>query len=401
MCLATIKIDNELLPQVNRKQKQIGEYLLSCNLDYTDKVGLLDGLAGVGLLLSLFYRNSDDARFLDKLNQTIGLINEKIYTGKAAMVSYCSGIAGFAWLIIYLKENDLIEIDLDDYLSDIDKVLLQYAKLMIEKKEYDQLHHAVGIGFYFLKRGNFSIVESIINGLYHDRENVGGYLTWRRVRPQSKKEIVDFGLAHGIPGTLFFLYKCYLQHILPQKCSEMMRENISFMLDHMNGSGVPSYFPFSIEYDKISQFDSKQNMSRLAWCYGDLTALYILFHVSSVFPVQIDAIRMLEQVAQRRNDTETRVKDAGFCHGASGITHIFNRLYYETQNSYFEEAANYWLKRTLLLGNETEGVVGYVFTEGNKEHPLDLLVGISGVGSTLLSFQNPKLIHWDESVFLI
>ncbi|MCL2502513.1 MAG: hypothetical protein FWE99_05210, partial [Bacteroidales bacterium] len=207
MCLATIKIDNELLPQVNRKQKQIGEYLLSCNLDYTDKVGLLDGLAGVGLLLSLFYRNSDDARFLDKLNQTIGLINEKIYTGKAAMVSYCSGIAGFAWLIIYLKENDLIEIDLDDYLSDIDKVLLQYAKLMIEKKEYDQLHHAVGIGFYFLKRGNFSIVESIINGLYHDRENVGGYLTWRRVRPQSKKEIVDFGLAHGIPGTLFFLYK--------------------------------------------------------------------------------------------------------------------------------------------------------------------------------------------------
>jgi len=398
MNLKTFHIDQELLIRVDQKQKQIGEYLLNCNLDYTDMVGLMDGLAGVGLLLSLFYRYTNDGRYLDGLNQTIELMNEKIYTGKTTITSYCSGIAGYAWLILYLKEKDLIEVDLDDYLYDIDLALTKSVAQMIEIKKFDQLHGAVGIGSYFLKRGNMKIVKQIIDGLFNQRKNINNNLTWSWIKDDH--EILDFGLAHGIPGTLFFLFKCFLKNISPQKSAEMIRDNVSFMLNYLNLSGIPSYFPYSIDCDQIMQHDKKQNRSRLAWCYGDLTLLYVLLKLSPLFPVQIPLIPMLEHVAKRRSSTETLVKDAGLCHGSSGVAQIFYRLYRNTGNTGFEEAGKYWLAKTLLLGNEADGCAGYVFSENKNMLPLDLLVGVSGVGSVLLSFQNPELMDWDEIMFL-
>ena len=49
MNLKTHHINQEFLKQLDKKQKKIGEYLLSCNIDYTDKVGIMDGLSGVAL----------------------------------------------------------------------------------------------------------------------------------------------------------------------------------------------------------------------------------------------------------------------------------------------------------------------------------------------------------------
>ena len=398
--MSVLHLDNDVLFQIAQKNRQIGEYLLTCDFDYTDNIGIMDGLAGLGMTLSLFYRNTGDERYFDKMNQIIDLLHEKIYSGKVNNVSYCSGLAGFAWMIVYLKETELIEVDADEYLSEIDSLLLHNLMLMIETKEFDPLHSAVGIGFYFLKRDNFKAIENIIDGLYNDRKSIDGYMTWSRIDRNTNTEIVDFGFAHGIFGTLFFLYKCYLKNISSSKCSEMIRDNISFLLNYMNPSGTPSYFPSSVELDKITQYNSKQNFSRLAWCYGDLTAFSTLLKMSSIFPAQIDVINALEHVAQRRKYSETLVKDAGLCHGTSCIAHIFNRLYQETGKLSFAEAANCWVKQTLLFGNEADGITGYVFNENPNTLPLDLLVGISGVGAALTSFQNPELINWDESIFL-
>jgi len=401
MDIKTIHIGKELLIRADQKQRQIGEYLLSCNLDYTDRVGIMDGLAGVGLLLSMFYRHTNDERYLDRLNQAVDLMNKKIYMGKTTITSYCSGIAGYAWLIVYLKENDLIEVDLDDYLSDIDRVLSQSVMSMIERKEFDQLHGAVGIGFYFLKRGNMKIVETIIDGLYKNRKNIGGHMTWSYFHNAKNAEIVDFGLAHGIPGILYFLHKCYTKKVLTEKCTEIIRESLSFLFNYFNFSGIPSYFPSLIDFDKIMQHDNQQNSSRLAWCYGDLTLFCVLLQTAQDFPTETDIIKTLENVAKRKSFEETHINDSGFCHGVVGIAQIFHRLYHNTGNTCFEETAKFWLEKTLSVGNATDGFLGYVYTDNKNKQPLEILVGISGVGLVLLSFLNPELINWDESLFLM
>ena len=395
-----LNIDKYFLSQLNQKQKEIGELLLDCNLEYTNNVGIMNGLAGIGLTLSLYYRITLDERFINKLEQTIEVTNKKIYIEKKLDSSYVQGIAGYAWLIIYLQENNILDVDIIDYLADIDIFLYQELMFMLDAKQYDSLYESVGLGFYFLKRKKTEVIEQIIAGLYNNRKNIKGYATWIRKNPKSNKEEVDFGLSHGLPGILFFLHKCYVNNISHQKCSEMIQENIAFMFTCMNFSGTPSYLPYTIECDKIKQYDIRKNWSRLAWCYGDLSALYILYLLSFCFSTPIDIIGMLEHVAKRRNEEMIDVRNPGICHGTSGIALIFLRLFLKTGNHGFEEACHYWLKRTLSLGNNPTGIVGFVFPENHNNQQLDLLTGISGIGSVLISFLNPKFNSWDESIFL-
>lgn len=393
-------INKKLLYQLNQKQEEIGEYLLNCDLDYTNDVGIMSGLAGVGLTLSLYYRNTSDERFLDKLEQTIELINKKIKAGNDIVSSYAHGIAGYAWLIIYLKENNIIEVDLNDYFFEMDDFLYCQLMLMLEAKQYDSLHKAIGIGYYFLKRGKNEVIEQIINELYNNRKTINGYATWTRYDQKNYKDVIDLGFAHGIPGKLFFLFKCYLKQISTKKCGEMIRENVAFIISFMNLSGTPSYLPYNIEIDQIKKFNSKSNWSRLAWCYGDLSALYVLQLLPSFLPAQLNVNDMLEHVAERRDAAATDANITGICHGSSGVAHIFFRMFLKTGNHCFEEACHYWLKKTLSLGNEPTGIIGHVFPENYNSQPLDLLIGISGISTVILSFLNPDLISWDESIFL-
>jgi len=393
-------IDRYLFFQLNKKQEKIGEFLLNCDLDDINNVGIMGGLSGVVLTLSLYYRNTSDERFLDKLDQTIQLINKKIIAGRDIVSSYAQGIAGYAWLIIYLKENQVIDVDINDYLSEFDDFLFRKLILMLEEKQYDSLHGAIGVGTYFLKRENIEATEQVIDRLYNDRKNISGYAIWSRRNQQSNKDDVDFGLAHGIPGILFFLFKCYLKEISSQKCNEMIRESIAFMINYMNPSGIPSYFPYTIECNLIKQHDRRKNWSRLAWCYGDLSILYVFLNISSHFPINLDIPIMLEHVAKRRNMAATDVTTTGICHGMTGIAYLFFRLFCKTRNHHLEEASHYWLKKTLYHGNDPTGVAGFVFPENLNIQSLDLLTGISGVGSVFLSFLNPNLISWEESIFL-
>ena len=402
MTTRRIHIDNMLLTQIDQKQKQIGEYLLNNNLDFTNTVGVIDGLAGVCLILSLYYRHTSDEKYLDKLNQTICLINNKIDAGKDIVSSYAQGIAGYAWTIIYLKENDLIDVNLEDSLFEIDDFLYRSMKSMIKTKEYDSLHRAIGIGYYFLKRGNYKAVENIIDGLYKDRIKIHGTDTWNRkhVLNDNSVLVVDFGFAHGLPGILLFLYKCLLKHISTEKCHEMITDNISFIVNYLNLTGVPSCFPNWIECDKMLQWNSKRNLSGLAWCYGDLSALYVFLQLSANFSIHMDINLLLEEISKRKIYAETEINDVGLCHGNSGIAHIFYRLFLKTGNKCFEDACNYWLEKVILKGNNPDGVVGFLFPKNHHNQPLDLLTGISGIGAMFLSISNPDLVNWDEAMFL-
>ena len=95
--------------------------------------------------------------------------------------------------------------------------------------------------------------------------------------------------------------------------------------------------------------------------------------------------------------------DAGFCHGAAGNAHLFNRIFQATGDLAFEEAARFWLDQTLALRRPGEGVAGYSSWEpdeagdgGRWQEDSGLIGGAAGIGLVLLAAVSPVEPAWDR-----
>jgi hypothetical protein len=96
------------------------------------------------------------------------------------------------------------------------------------------------------------------------------------------------------------------------------------------------------------------------------------------------------------------VVDAGLCHGAAGLGHLFNRLFQATGDSCLAEAARFWLARTLQMRRPGRGVGGYeawqLDDDGKVTWIADpgLLAGAAGIALALLAATTPVEPAWDR-----
>ncbi|MCP4157109.1 MAG: hypothetical protein GY757_55875 [bacterium] len=147
--------------------------------------------------------------------------------------------------------------------------------------------------------------------------------------------------------------------------------------------------------------------SRLAWCYGDLgmgVALWQAGKIAGNKEWEEEAVEILLKTTERREPKQNAIVDAGLCHGAAGNAHIYNRMYINTGNEAFKEAALYWLDLTLKMAVYEDGFAGYKVwhTEeyGGWQNENGFLEGIAGIGLAIFSFVSELEPKWDYSLYL-
>lgn len=99
-----------------------------------------------------------------------------------------------------------------------------------------------------------------------------------------------------------------------------------------------------------------------------------------------------------------RIVDAGLC----SIAHIYNRLYHQTNELRFKNAALYWYQESIKMAKYENKYAGYKlpYYLGKSEkklceiHNLSFLTGIAGIGLALLSAIYPITPSWDECLLL-
>src|ERR1043165_2073096 len=101
-----------------------------------------------------------------------------------------------------------------------------------------------------------------------------------------------------------------------------------------------------------------------------------------------------------RSFESSQVTDAGLCHGAAGVAHLFNRLGQASGDAELSRAADTWFARTLAM-RRAEPVAGFPrasFLEGKVvvEPATDLLTGASGVALALHAAISPIEPAWDQ-----
>ncbi len=338
---------------------------------------LAGGSAGVALLHAYLDRARPGLGYMDAalpyLEHALAAVR-----GTRMSSSFLEGFPGVAWLLAHLRH-----VDRDASLPatrPIDQALVDYVRTTPWPGNYDLVSGLIGIGVYGREAVHDELVQHVVERLRELAESVDGGVTWASradwlpadVRDRYPDRYYNLGVAHGVPGAVPFLACAGDRSMLSGAVSWMLAQKLG-----SEGSCFPSWVAPG----------QQPGPARSAWCYGDpgiAATLHVAARVAGEEAWEREAVAVARHAASRPFD-ETRVADAGFCHGAAGLAHIFNRLYQATGDAALADAARAWIERT--LGFQLPSDPG-------------LLMGTAGVALMLLAATTGVEPEWDRALLL-
>lgn len=360
--------------------------------------GLYGEVGGKLLFMSYYARyfnNKYEGYAAKYLQKVLSTLSNGIYSS-----SFCQGSSGLLYLLKLLNQERFIAIDISEAEEYYSTYIEKELNIMIEHNDYDFLYGASGIIYYLITIEKYcrdnSYINNAINVLLNKAVWKENLIFWE---DKFNGEVYNISLAHGMSSILLVLSEIYKRKMFSDQ--SLLRKYIikagDFILSQKNKLSEISSFP------NVNDLEESKN-SRLAWCYGDLGIGISLWHVgNNVFcnEYKEEAISVFKKAEIRRNLIENRVFDACFCHGSSGITQIFRRMYSYTNIKSFLEASNYWLLKTIEF--YINSPILFEKYENDKYFPSDfsLLNGKAGIGMALMSsILGRNNYSWDR-IFLL
>lgn len=381
---------------IAQKISEIADVLYESSFN-KDAVGLLTGNTGIALFMYQYGVWSEKERYYEKALELISEVitfcrkNETPY-------SFCNGIAGIGWSLKYLEEQGTIEGNVQEVIDEFFPSLYMLMINLMKTGRYDYLHDALGIALCCYKNepGN-RFLEDLLDEMYRVSHKTGDGIAWysELTEKETSHRVINLSMSHGLSGIMSILCKLCNK----EKALLLLRESARFLVNQQQDHTIyRSCFP-SI----ISETVNYRN-SRLAWCYGDLGITVALLQASCILnntEYRDIALNVLLNCSQRRDVKKEFVMDAGVCHGAAGIAHIFNRVYQNTGDEVFKDAALYWLDDCMQKSRFNDGLAGYkVWRNDGWITKHGILEGIAGIGLVLLSMISNIEPTWDECLLL-
>lgn len=369
-----------------------------------------------GVCLFYAYYPAWNNKYQNDIENSVVSLIENAICYKVTTLKELTFYAEIAWFLCHLYEKKQINIDINDYFSNIDESLYEGMLMLLNKKEYGCVNGAISVGLYFYYRCILGddkckkYLESFIDVLKKIGVEKNNTIEWISIIDYGTYEQgYNLGIAHGIPGVLLFLRKLYLKNIKKDMVSDIIIKASNFLLSQKHSLKTnKSYF-----YNICSPCSNSGHDTRLGWCYGDMSVGYSLFKVGSLEglerkDVKENALEILLNTTKRTNLSDIGIVDAGLCHGTTSIAHIYNRLYHQTNELRFKNAALYWYQESIKMAKYENKYAGYKlpYYLGKSEkklceiHNLSFLTGIAGIGLALLSAIYPITPSWDECLLL-
>ncbi len=392
-------------------QTKLEEILQSLSCHDEQGIGLLAGKSGIALLQWHYAKLFKQPLYEEQALQNIEKAFEEIESNPDIINTFCAGTAGVGWFLEYAAKQQWLEEDTNELLADLDNLLHFKLNQFLQQHNWDFLHGAVGLGFYFLSRqtNTTSVTDSLdtlLLYLEHTAEQTPdkGY-KWKSVLNHETNQIgYNISISHGMSSIVVLLSKMYQLEQYKDRSKILLEGVVNYILaQEIDKEKYGSYFPsYAIESEE------ELRASRLAWCYGDLGIAMALWQAGIAMQNENwknKAIEVLLFAAENRHDLQQEfVMDAGLCHGSAGIAHIFYRAWWNTRMPEFKQAADYWFETTLKMAYHTDGLAGFKTWRtpeyGGWQNSYSVLEGIAGIGLAMLSYITETEPTWDECLLL-
>jgi lantibiotic biosynthesis protein len=323
--------------------------------------------------------------------------------------SLYAGLTGAGWAIAHLQGR-IPGLDGEQDLAEIDEVLLNHLDQSPWGDDYDLISGLVGFGVYALERlprpAAAACLERVVDRLAETAERRPEGITWWTnpawLLPETREKYpsgyYNLGLAHGVPGVIALLGQACAARVAVDKARPLLEQAVRWLLAQPGPGGFDSWIVPGVP----------KAATRLAWCYGDPGIAAALLGAARCLdePDWERAALAIAGRAAERPPEQAGVVDAGLCHGAAGLGHLFNRIFQATGEPQFAEAARFWFERTLGTRQTERGIGGYSAWGPGVDDKMawvddpGLLTGAAGIALALLAATTPIEPAWDRMLLL-
>jgi len=362
------------------------------------------GAAGIALFFAYLHAVRGEAAAADRALEALDISTLALEQRRLLPTLY-SGFVGIGWVITHLS-REIFEGDVD-LAVEIDEALRLLLTEVTESPQFELLSGLAGYGTYLVERlpspSAAKLLTRVIDLLETSRDVTGTWFTNPDWLPDWQRELMprgyhNIGVAHGIPGVIGFLAAAQRAGAADPRIPRLADDAVRWLLAQ-KGSWPSSIFPAHIPPD------DDPRPTRTAWCYGDIGVAAVLLSAARSFDRSEwrEEALAIARIAARRSVEETKVTDVGLCHGASGIAHLFNRLYQASGDAELRAAAEIWYGQTLAMRRPGEGIAGFIGWsdgrrpgEGEWRGEPGFLSGVAGIGLALLAAVSEVEPAWDR-----
>lgn len=314
-------------------------------------------------------------------------------------MSLFGGLAGLSWVL-----DQLAGPEAGPAVAHFDAALWRHLDVPRWDGRYDLMSGLAGVGVLVADRRDARARQLAERVLFHLERTAllsGAGATWRtppRFLPEARRArfpqgMIDLGVAHGTPGVIGALARFVEAGVEVARSRRLLAAAVAWLL-----GAVPAGLPRFGTSWPADAADAK----RIGWCYGDAGVAGVLLRAGRALgaaDVEAAALGMLRDLAAplaRRG-----APDASFCHGAAGLSHIYNAAFQLTGDGELRRQARRWLHEVLRLRRPGAGLAGYrsLKLDGGAprwEHDATLLSGAVGVALVLLAAAGDREPAWQR-----
>jgi hypothetical protein len=216
----------------------------------------------------------------------------------------------------------------------------------------------------------------------------------------------ELGVAHGVSGVIAVLARI---HAAPgasartrRRARSLLDKAVAWLFAQELPPGSGSCFPLLLTLRAAAP---PRKPARLAWCRGDpgIAAALCVAAQCTGEDEWLRAARRIARVAAARPFEGSGVRDAGLCHGAAGVGHLFHRIYRATGDARIADAARRWLTRAVDMRSARDGYGWNTYRappgDGLRNGTTPgLFLGAGGILLALLAATGDADADWDRAL---
>ncbi|SEW17795.1 Lanthionine synthetase C-like protein [Chitinophaga sp. YR573] len=396
--------------------EKILEIESSLSQQKVNDLSLLLGSTGIAIFYAHLYELTGDSSFLKKCNSIIDTTIKRL-SRVLITHSFCSGFTGVAWGINYLLKKGFIGPYDEDIFEQLDDMIYHTSEDCLSIGKYDFLHGGIGAALYALERVHTERARLFISHFINEIDRIKiideSGLKWEdsdflNNPGKAGARLYNLGFAHGIPSIVETLRRINQAGLFPEETKKLITGGIEFtrscrITDMKSVSAFPSNVRDDLRRNPIP--------TNLSWCYGDLMIANVLWKCGRDFGItewQTQATDLMTKSTTRFESFNYQYLDACFCHGSSGVAHLFKSYYNLTGITKFQDTSELWIEKTLALARHQSGPAGfrqYRFYEKDQKtihrwrNCYGVLEGVAGIGLVLITQLN-GLSEWDNCLLV-